>query len=158
MPIEIDWSQDKPINKVAIAVDFSATDAVLIKKAIQQVHQLSASHPPHESIQFILIHVVESATAKYLHEASDDQETRKDQERLNIYSKALSSKGYQVTSCLGYGNRVKEIVRCVQLYDAQLLVMGGHRHQGWKDYIFGETIESVRHKVSIPVLIVNHGR
>jgi len=34
--------------------------------------------------------------------------------------------------------------------------MGGHRHQGWKDYIFGETIESVRHKVSIPVLIVNH--
>ncbi|NCW12418.1 MAG: iron/manganese transporter [Chitinophagia bacterium] len=158
LPIEIDWSQDKPINKVAIAVDFSATDAVLIKKAIQQVHQLSASHPPHESIQFILIHVVESATAKYLHEASDDQETRKDQERLNIYSKALSSKGYQVTSCLGYGNRVKEIVRCVQLYDAQLLVMGGHRHQGWKDYIFGETIESVRHKVSIPVLIVNHGR
>jgi len=40
--------------------------------------------------------------------------------------------------------------------DAQLLVMGGHRHQGWKDYIFGETIESVRHQVSIPVLIVNH--
>jgi manganese transport protein len=99
--------------------------------------------------------VVESATAKYLQEASDDEETRKDQERLNTYAVALQSKGYQVTTCLGYGNRVKEIVRCVQLHEAQLIVMGGHRHQGWKDYIFGETIESVRHKVSIPVLIVN---
>ena len=43
----------------------------------------------------------------------------------------------------------------VDAYEAKLLVMGGHRHQGWKDYIFGETIESVRHKVKIPVLIVN---
>jgi len=155
LPIEIDWTQDTPIQRVAIAVDFSITDALLIKKAIQQVHQLSETHPPHESIQFIFIHVVESATAKYLQEASDDEETRKDQERLNTYAIALQSKGYQVTTCLGYGNRVKEIVRCVQLHEAQLIVMGGHRHQGWKDYIFGETIESVRHKVSIPVLIVN---
>lgn len=155
LPIEMDWTQDIPIQRVAIAVDFSVTDALLIKKAIQQVHHLTATHPPHDSIQFIFIHVVESATAKYLQEASDDEETRKDQERLHTYASALQSKGYQVTTCLGYGNRVKEIVRCVQLYDAQLLVMGGHRHQGWKDYIFGETIESVRHKVHIPVLIVN---
>jgi manganese transport protein len=156
LPIEIDWTQDTPIQRVAIAVDFSVTDALLIKKAIQQVHHLSETHPSHDSIQFIFIHVVESATAKYLQEASDDEETRKDQERLNTYAIALQSKGYQVTTCLGYGNRVKEIVRCVLLHDAQLIVMGGHRHQGWKDYIFGETIESVRHKVSIPVLIVNH--
>jgi len=36
-----------------------------------------------------------------------------------------------------------------------MLVMGAHGHKGIKDYIFGETIESVRHKLSIPVLIVN---
>ncbi|MFM6994374.1 MAG: universal stress protein, partial [Sediminibacterium sp.] len=57
---------------------------------------------------------------------------------------------------LGYKNRVTEIVRIVGKVDAQLLVMGAHRHQGWKDYFFGETIESVRHKVRMPVLIVNH--
>jgi manganese transport protein len=43
----------------------------------------------------------------------------------------------------------------VQEKDAQLLVMGAHKHKGWKDYFFGETIEAVRHNVSIPVLIVN---
>ena len=36
-----------------------------------------------------------------------------------------------------------------------MLVMGAHRHAGLKDYLFGETIESVRHGVDIPVLIVN---
>ena len=144
--IELDWSEEAPVNKIAIAVDFSVADAKLIKTAIQHAH---------EATEFIFIHVVESATAKYLKESSDDNETRKDQARLDTYANALQLKGYKVTTYLGYENRVKEIVNIVNNYDAKLLVMGGHRHQGWKDYIFGETIESVRHKVKIPVLIVN---
>ena len=144
--IELDWSQEAPVNKIAIAVDFSVADAKLIKTAIQHAHQAT---------EFIFIHVVESATAKYLQESSDDNETRKDQARLDTYANALQLKGYKVTTYLGYENRVKEIVNIVNNYEAKLLVMGGHRHQGWKDYIFGETIESVRHKVKIPVLIVN---
>jgi manganese transport protein len=145
--IELDLSQDLPVNRIAIAVDFSGADAKLIKTALQHAHQAT---------EFIFIHVVESATAKYLADASDDEETRKDQLRLDIYATALKQKGYQVSTCLGYGNRVKEIVRNVAHYNAQLLVMGAHKHHGWKDYVFGETIESVRHKVDIPVLIVNH--
>jgi manganese transport protein len=144
--IELDWSQEAPVNKIAIAVDFSVADAKLIKTAIQHAHQAT---------EFIFIHVVESATAKYLQESSDDIETRKDQARLDTYANALALKGYKVITYLGYENRVKEIVNIVNSYEAKLLVMGGHRHQGWKDYIFGETIESVRHKVNIPVLIVN---
>jgi manganese transport protein len=144
--IELDWSQEAPVNKIAIAVDFSVADARLIKTAIQHAH---------EATEFIFIHVVESATAKYLQDASDDIETRKDQARLDTYANALVLKGYKATTYLGYENRVKEIVNIVNSYEAKLLVMGGHRHQGWKDYIFGETIESVRHKVNIPVLIVN---
>ena len=38
---------------------------------------------------------------------------------------------------------------------ADMVVMGAHRHSGWKDYLFGETIEDVRHALQIPVLIVN---
>jgi manganese transport protein len=144
--IELDWSQEAPVNKIAIAVDFSVADAKLIKTAIQHAHQAT---------EFIFIHVVESATAKYLQSSSDDNETRKDQVRLDTYANALQLKGYKATTYLGYENRVKEIVNIVNSYEAKLLVMGGHRHQGWKDYIFGETIESVRHKVNIPVLIVN---
>jgi manganese transport protein len=144
--IELDLSQDLPVNRIAIAVDFSVADAKLIKTAIQHAHQAT---------EFIFIHIVESATAKYLADASDDEETRKDQMRLDIYAQALEKKGYKAVACLGYHHRVKEIVRLVGASNAQLLVMGAHQHQGWRDYVFGETIESVRHKVDIPVLIVN---
>ena len=143
--VELDWSKAAPIDRIAIAVDFSAGDANLIKSAIAQAHF---------GTELILIHVVESVTASYFQEISDDEESRKDRERLEIYAATLSEKGFKVNYVVGYKDRVKEIVRIVKLTDAQLLVMGAHHHYGWKDYFFGETIESVRHKVKIPVLIV----
>jgi len=143
--VELDWSKAAPIDRIAIAVDFSAGDANLIKSAIAQAHAGTV---------LILIHVVESVTASYFQEISDDEESRKDRERLEIYAATLSEKGFKVNYVVGYKDRVKEIVRIVKLTDAQLLVMGAHHHYGWKDYFFGETIESVRHKVKIPVLIV----
>ena len=143
--VELDWTKAAPIDKIAIAVDFSSGDANLIKSAISQAHA---------GTELILIHVVESVTASYFQEISDDEESRKDKERLELYAATLSEKGYKVQFVVGYKNRVKEIVRIVNATDAQLLVMGAHHHYGWKDYFFGETIESVRHKVKIPVLIV----
>jgi manganese transport protein len=152
--IELDWSQAAPIKRIAIAVDFSSSDQKLIKTAIAHGMQQTVADKASET-EFIFIHVVESVTANYLLEASDDEESRKDQERLDGYTNALQEKGYNAISAIGYQNRVKEIVRIVKEKDAQLLVMGAHQHKGWKDYFFGETIEAVRHSVSIPVLIVN---
>jgi manganese transport protein len=143
--VELDWTKAAPIDRIAIAVDFTAGDANLIKSAISQAHA---------GTELILIHVVESVTASYFQEISDDEESRKDKERLELYAATLSEKGYKVQFVVGYKNRVKEIVRIVNTTEAQLLVMGAHHHYGWKDYFFGETIESVRHKVKIPVLIV----
>jgi manganese transport protein len=153
--VELDWTQASPVHRIAIAVYFTSTDKKLIKTAINHAY-LKKELNEKDVTEFILIHVVESVTANYLLESSDDIESRKDQERLQGYVDALISKGYRATTALGYQNRINEIVRIVQEKDAQLLVMGAHNHQGWKDYLFGETIESVRHKVSIPVLIVNH--
>jgi manganese transport protein len=143
--VELDWTKAAPIDRIAIAVDFTVGDANLIKSAISQAHA---------GTELILIHVVESVTASYFQEISDDEESRKDKERLELYATTLSEKGYKVQFVVGYKNRIKEIVRIVNTTDAQLLVMGAHHHYGWKDYFFGETIESVRHKVKIPVLIV----
>ena len=66
-----------------------------------------------------------------------------------------TGKGYHFSTELGFHNRVKEIVRIVENSNANLLVMGAHQHGKLKDYLFGETINSVRHLVKIPVLIVN---
>lgn len=131
---------------IAVSLDFSVADEKLIAYAIAQGKQ---------DVSYVLIHIVESASAKYFGEASDDYETRKDMERLEALSEQLSKAGYRVDYVLGYQNRVTEIVRIVKLKEADMLVMGAHGHRGLKDYIFGETIESVRHQLEIPVLIVN---
>jgi manganese transport protein len=39
-------------------------------------------------------------------------------------------------------------------FQADLLVMGAHGHKFFKDLIFGSTVDVVRHRVKIPVLIV----
>jgi manganese transport protein len=46
-------------------------------------------------------------------------------------------------------------VRLVKEEAADMLVIGAHGHTGVKDWFFGETINSVRHELKIPVLIVN---
>jgi manganese transport protein len=136
----------KQSQKIAIALDFSVHDERLIAYAVNQ--------GKYDAV-YVLMHVVESVPARFLGEESDDDETRKDEERLEIYSRQLQQLGYRVQHALGYSNRVKEIVRIVEESGADMLVLGAHRHTGLKDYLFGETIEAVRHELKIPVLIVN---
>lgn len=134
------------IKKIAVALDFTKADEKLIAHALSQGNK---------NVSLVLIHVVESVSAKYLGAASDDEETRLDQQRLDHYCIQLQKQGYQAEGILGYKNRVTEIIRMVKEAEADMVVMGAHRHSGWKDYLFGETIEDVRHALQIPVLIVN---
>jgi manganese transport protein len=134
------------VKTIAAALDFSENDEKLIAYALKQGRK---------EVKYVLLHVVETASAKLLGEASDDYETRKDRERLEQYAATLKNMGYEVEITLGYRSRVKEIIRIVREHKADLLIMGAHRHKGLKDYVFGETIEAVRHELDIPVLIVN---
>jgi manganese transport protein len=134
------------IKLIAAALDFSVNDEKIIAHALQQGKKEAS---------YLLLHIVESAPARMLGDVSDDFETRNDRERLQQYAQTLKEKGFNVTIALGYKNRIKEIVRIVKDNKANLLVMGAHRHKGLKDYVFGETIEAVRHELEIPVFIVN---
>ena len=143
---ELDNLSVKATKKIAIALDFTKADEKLIAHALAQGNK---------DVSFLLLHVVESVSAKYLGDASDDDETRLDKKRIDHYCAQLRAQGYQAEAVLGYKNRVTEIIRIVKDSGADMVVMGAHRHSGWKDYLFGETIEDVRHALQIPVLIVN---
>jgi manganese transport protein len=133
-------------RKIAIALDFSPKDEKLLAFAIGQGGTDS---------NYILIHVVESASARMLGKQSDDLETRTDQERLKSYQASLEKNNCKSITRLGYIHRTKEIVRIVKEEEAEMLVIGAHGHTGLKDFIYGETVNTVRHELKIPVLIVN---
>jgi len=133
-------------NKIAVALDFTENDAKLLASAIGQAKN---------NATFLLIHVVESATAGLLGKETDDYETHKDLERIQFYVKQLKDRGYDAEGKLGFRNRAKEIVRIVKEEKADMLIAGAHGHTGIKDFIYGETVNSVRHELKIPVLVVN---
>ncbi|HRI24014.1 MAG TPA: Nramp family divalent metal transporter [Ferruginibacter sp.] len=133
-------------NKIAIALDFSENDDKLLAYAIGQGKQ---------DTHYLLVHIVESPSAKLFGKESDDYESRKDKERLKMYVMELQARGFTAEGFLGYKERVKEIVRITRGVHADMLVMGAHGHSGLKDFIYGETVNAVRHELKIPVLIVN---
>lgn len=133
-------------NKIAVALDFSVNDEKLISFAIGQGNR---------NTSFVFIHVVESASARVHGSVTDDFETRKDEEQLDLYIEELRNRGYTAVGKLGYQGRSKEIVRLVKQEHADLLVMGAHGHAGVKDLLYGATINHVRHELKIPVLVVS---
>lgn len=133
-------------KKIAVALDFGEHDDHLLAHAIGQGQG---------NAEFLLIHVVESASARLLGKESDDYETRNDEARLQLYVTQLKEQGLTATSHLGFRNRAGEIIRIIKESQADMLVIGAHRHSGIKDWLYGETINSVRHELNIPILVVN---
>ena len=133
-------------NKIAVALDYSVNDEKLLAYAIGQGKATT---------NYLLLHIVESASAKLLGKESDDFETQKDAEQMEFYISQLKERGFVAEGKLGFRNRIKEIVRIVNENNADMLVIGAHGHSGLKDFLYGETVNAVRHELKIPVLVVN---
>ncbi|MGK2861576.1 MAG: Nramp family divalent metal transporter [Chitinophagaceae bacterium] len=133
-------------KKIAVALDFSENDKKILAAAIGQARP---------DTEFILIHVVESATAYLLGNETDDYETQKDKERLDLFVNQLKEKGFNSKAVLGFRHGAKEIIRIVKEEKPDMLVLGAHGHTGIKDFFYGETVNAVRHGMKIPVLVVH---
>ncbi|RZK90946.1 MAG: iron/manganese transporter [Pedobacter sp.] len=132
-------------QRIGIAVDFSKNDRNTIRHALIQGGK---------DAHYFLIHVVETAAARYHGDIVMDHETQSDAENLEKYKLNLADLGYDSTVFIGFGGTAKAIADISNKNKFELLVMGAHGHKGLKDLIFGTTVDSVRHKVSIPVLII----
>lgn len=138
-------TEPKPYRRIAVAVDFSKMDQLNISNAINQGGKKAS---------YLLLHVVESAGALMMKQDIQDFEFRSDQKNMEKYVQDLKTKGYDASLKIGYGNPKKAIPELVNQFGADLLVMGAHGHRGFKDMILGTTVDVVRHRVHIPVLIV----
>jgi manganese transport protein len=136
---------DMVYKRIAICIDFSDIDALAIRSAIAQGGA---------NAHYLLIHVVESAGAMVYGSEIADHEVTSDTTALKNYVTQLSERNYNAEMKIGYGNPRRKIPAMVKEFDADLLVMGAHGHTFFKDLIFGATVDTVRHRVDIPVFIV----
>ncbi|MES2485975.1 MAG: Nramp family divalent metal transporter [Bacteroidota bacterium] len=133
-------------RNIAIALDFSKTDGQTLASALQLGGKEAT---------YTLMHIVETVGAMVHGEDAHDFETNTDKEFLEKYKESLGQQGYTVNTQLSFGSPKKAIPKIINdngTFD--ILILGAHGHSFFKDLIFGTTVDAVRHKVKIPVLII----
>jgi manganese transport protein len=138
-------------RRIGVALEARDTDAAILAEAVA----LAGVH----GAELVLMHVVEGVGGQWYGPQTGDLESRGDQayleglaERLRDELKGSTVPG--VRAVLGYGDVPRAIVRLARTEDVDLLVVGGHGHRALGDLVHGETIQRVRHGVSIPILAV----
>jgi len=132
-------------HHIGVSIDFSRNDTESIRHAIMQGGKHAA---------YTLIHVVETAGARYYGNEVMDQETQSDLDNLDKYVDAMKKLGYKASAQIGYGAPASSIAKIVKDDGIDFIVMGSHGHKVLKDLIFGTTVNRVRHMVNVPVLVV----
>jgi manganese transport protein len=137
----------KPVTykHIGISIDFSKNDRDSIRHAIMQGGKDAV---------YTLIHVVETAGARYYGTEVLDHETQSDVNNLDKYVEALNKLGYNAKAHIGFGSAASSIAKIINDEKIDFIVMGSHGHKVLKDLIFGTTVNKVRHKVNVPVLVV----
>lgn len=132
-------------SHIGVAIDFSKNDQTSIKHALMQGGKKAS---------YTLIHVVETAGARYHGTQVMDYETQSDFDNMEQYVSALKELGYNAVARIGYGARGQAIASVVNQEAIDFLVMGSHGHKAVKDLIYGTTVDTVRHLVNVPVMVV----
>jgi manganese transport protein len=141
----------KHFQRIGVALDNRPTDGTMLAEAVA----LATAH----QAELVLIHVVEGVGGQWYGPQTGDLESRGDEEYLAAVADGLRKElaGRPIAGvryALGYGSVPRAIVRLVRQEGVDLLVMGGHGHRRLGDVIHGETIQAVRHQLTIPILAV----
>lgn len=143
----LELEPQKPFKRIAVAVDFSKHDSLAVNTALQLAKSDS---------KIMLFHIVETAGAHILGDSIKDKESKEDKAQLLSYQEQILSKQIECEFKLGFGIPRKTLPKLVTEFDADILIMSAHGHSGFKDLIFGATINTVRHKLKIPVFVVRN--
>ncbi|HEX4825288.1 MAG TPA: Nramp family divalent metal transporter [Candidatus Polarisedimenticolaceae bacterium] len=146
----VPWTSPVPddhgYRRIAIALAADAGDPAVLTHGISLARSYGA--------QALIVHVAEGFGARYFGGAADNLETRDDRAYLNRLRDDAAKAGVRAEAVLLYGSPVEELVALVEREKIDLLVMGAHGHGPLGDILFGSTVTPVRHRVSIPVLVV----
>jgi manganese transport protein len=83
-----------------------------------------------------------------------DRETEADERYLAEVVQGLEAQGYETRSIILYGpDRAARLISQLKAEPVDLLVVGSHGHGMVRDLLFGQTVDKVRHGLTIPMLI-----
>jgi len=133
---------------IGAAVDFSRADKTVLSYAV------TLARAAGRGARVVLFHVVESGGARVMGGELRDREAQADQERLELYAVELTGMGVEAKYDLGFGDPADELAKLVEQHKPDLIVLGSHGHRGMGDIVHGTSVERLRHRVRIPVMVI----
>ncbi len=134
-------------RRILVTLDHSDKDLLAVSHA-------AALAKGHNAALFVF-HVEEGVTSQVYGQLSSTAEVESGQDYLDSMVARLHDHHITVETAVRHSsNPSREIIRYAREIQPDLLVMSAHGHRTWKDLIFGNTIDPVRHQLNIPVLVV----
>lgn len=135
-------------RKILVALDNSSADRTLLPH-ISELARLAGS-------ELVLVHVADGWVARNYTRLglAESEEMREDRRYLEETAGALRKQGISVTVRLALGDPPREILNTARAEHCDLIAMTSHGHRLFGDILFGSTIDQVRHKSDVPLLVV----
>jgi nucleotide-binding universal stress UspA family protein len=104
----------------------------------------------------ILIHVADGWAARNINQLGlrESEEMQADRAYLERTAAELEEEGFEVDALLASGDPAREITAAAEREGCDLIAMSTHGHRFLSDLLYGSVADSVRHRCTIPVLLV----
>jgi manganese transport protein len=138
-------------TKILVPLDHSPLDRAAIAHAVAMARARRG--------RIYLLHVEEDVTSQMYGQEASTAEVEEGSRYLEHIADLIANQDVSVEMVVRHSSKPKtEIVRYARELGPDLIVMGAHGHKGFKDIIFGTTINAVRHNLRVPLLIVRAER
>jgi manganese transport protein len=134
------------IKHIGVALEHTEGDAKIISAAITLARSYNAS--------ITLVHVVDTPGVTMFGKESESLHSTTDKAYLELLAKEVEERQFQVNIDLRFGRPVDELIKSVKDNAFDLMVFGSHGHRFMGDIIYGQTVDTVRHAIDIPVFVV----
>jgi manganese transport protein len=133
-------------RRIAIALEASRHDPQILAGVIPLIRAAGS--------EVVLIHSVESATARFIGSSVRDTHAVAAAGYLEGVAGRLIQAGVRCSVRVGAGEPEDEVARIAEEEQVDLIVTGSHGHRWLGDLFHGSTTSELRHRTSIPVLTV----
>lgn len=138
-------------KKILVALENSRAD----ESILPHVAELAARF----GSQMLLLHVADGWVARNFNrlKLAESDEMKADRQYLESIVARLREQGRDASCQLALGDPPREIIRVAEREHCDLIAMASHGHRFLGDFFLGSTINHVRHKTRIPILLVRAG-
>jgi len=106
--------------------------------------------------KLLLVHVADGWVARNFNQLqlAESQEMKEDRGYLQERVRELTGEGFSCDAVLALGEPSDEIIKLAREKNVDLIAMTTHGHRFISDILYGATVDKVRHKVEVPVLLL----